>query len=54
MEIPRQQALDGGLSPDRHEHRRFDIAMRRVQNPRPRPRMRTSGLDFEAEHWDLL
>jgi len=53
-QIPRQQTFDGGLRPYRHEHRRFDIAMRRVQNPRPRPGMRTSSLDFKTEHCELL
>ena len=53
-QIPRQQALDGGLRPDRHEHRRLDVAMRRVQYPRPRPGMRTGGLNFKTEHCDLL
>ena len=49
-QIPRQQAFDGGLRTDRHEDWRFDVAMRGVQNPRPRPRVRTGSLNFKTQH----
>ena len=49
-QIPRQQAFDGGLRADGHEDRSFDVAMRGVQNPRPRAGVRTGGLNFKTEH----
>ena len=49
-QIAGQQAFYGGLCPDRHEDRSFDVAMRGMQNPSPRAGMRTGGLNFKTEH----
>ncbi len=38
QKVPRLKSLDGGLSADRHEYRRFNISMRKVQNTTPRLR----------------
>ena len=43
LQIPLHQPLHGGLRPHRHEHGRFDHAVRRVQQPGPRPRHRALG-----------
>ena len=45
-----KNAFDGRLRADRHEDRRFDVAMRGVQNARPRAGGGTDGLEFETKH----
>ena len=42
-----RQTLDGGLGADRHEHRRFDDAVRRVQAGRGERGRRCAGVQSE-------
>jgi hypothetical protein len=49
-QIARQQALDGGLRPHRHEDGGLDIAMGGMQDARARAGSGTGCLDFKTEH----
>ncbi len=49
-QIPGENALNRRLRAHGHEHRGLDIAMRGVQNPRPRARLRANRLKLEAKH----
>ena len=48
-QFARREAFHRGLRPDRHEHRRFDDAVRSVQQAGARAGDRALGLDFEGE-----
>ena len=48
-QVARREAFDGGLGADRHEDRRFDRAMRGVEQAGAGVGVRAGGLDLEAE-----
>src|SRR5579863_367362 len=50
QQIPSQHALHRGLRAHGHEHRRLDIAVGGMKNPRPRARVGANRLKLEAEH----
>ena len=49
-QIQLQDALHGGLRARRHEHRRFDDAVRCVQQPCPGTGYRTLGLNLKSHN----
>ena len=55
VQIPRQNSLDRGLRPHRHEHGSFNDTVRRMQQPSPRARYRAFGLNLEGKSvWVLV